>query len=97
MGIYANQTLLNLKINTGWDMTDIATATIKYKSEQHDVSGTWAGVIDAPATDGVVSYSGYAGDLAAGKYKVWLYLTDNDGKVIPSSVGVIQFKAEGVT
>ena len=92
--IFKNQTLLTLRFNTGVDLSDIATAIVKYRNSSGTI-GQWTGVIANPATDGIVEYSSYNGQLDAGTYTVWVVLTDNQNKVLPTESGIIRLHTEG--
>ena len=93
--IYSNQTLLTLNFDTKIDLSDIATAVIKYRNKE-EVTAQWNGVITSPATAGIVEYTTYDGLLPAGKYDMWLVLTDNSGKILISEPDAIVFFNEGL-
>ena len=96
--IYVGQTALTLQLDTGIDLSTASSALMKFIRPDKTV-GQWVAVIDAPATDGIISYDiASATDLdQSGIWKRWAYITFTGGAVAPGDCVPFEVFDEGAS
>lgn len=96
MAIYENQTALEIRVDTGIDLSTAQSVQIKYIDASKE-SGIWNAVIETPATDGIISYQIQESDvpLAVGTWKVWSFITFQNDTVAPGSPTIFEVLKEG--
>lgn len=93
--IYVGQTMLTIKIFLDSDLTDVATALIKY-IKPNKTQGQFTAVIEN-ADSGIIKYIVMnPSDLdISGNWKFWAHLTFSDTRVIASTPTTLEILKEG--
>ena len=87
--VYVGNTPLIL-VTTGIDLTSVDTKILKIL-KPNGVKSDWVATVQAPATDGILTYQCVAADLpVSGIYKLQAYVTFVGGKVYTGEMA--QFK-----
>lgn len=95
---YNSSTATTIRLNTGIDLSTAQSAQIKYIDANKE-EGFWVATIDDPATDGKISYTPDSEDvpLPTGTWKLWAFITFQNGTVIPTCPTEMEMLKEGAS
>jgi len=92
--IYDTQTKLTIELDAESSLEGVTEALIKYRKPDK-TTGSWTGQIDDPEPN-FVSYTIQEDEpLDSGNWVIWLYLTFEDGRVLPGKPVVMKVTKEG--
>lgn len=92
--VYDTQTKLTIELDAESSLEGVTDALIKYRKPDKTL-GSWEGVIDDPEPN-FVSYTLQVDEtLMSGNWVLWLYLTFEDGRILPGKPVVMKVIKEG--